>query len=308
MKVMRLLVHLAVVGGFLCSGPGLAAVFASYNVRYDNPGDVQRGDGWKERAPVIAAMIRFHGFDVVGTQEALPHQVKDLRELLPGYGFSGAGREDGEEKGEFIGIFYNETKFRVLESGRFWLSETPEMAGKGWDASLPRICAWAKFEEIESGRKFCFFSVHCDHRGKVARVEGAKLIVRKTREIAGDLPVVLTGDFNVNQSSEAYSILTAGELKDAYETTEFRYAMVGTANRFDPNTRTENRIDHVFLSGHFSVRRYGILTDTYRAPAGVDEGGEVASTQFPAEVKFKDGVAKLPSDHFPVLVETEWAK
>lgn len=284
-----------------------AEIFATYNVRYDNTGDVKRGDEWVKRAPVVAGLIRFHGFDIVGTQEALPHQMADLKRLLPEYEMSGAGRDDGAEKGEFAGIFYKREKYRRLEEGRFWLSPTPDAAGVGWDAALPRLCAWARLEEAGGGRRFCFFTVHFDHQGKAARVESAKLVLAKVREISKGDAVVLTGDFNLNQESEGYRILTeGGYLSDAYQTAEIRYAPVGTANRFDINATTDSRIDHVFLTGNFRVKRYGILTDTYREEIVLPDAGEPEKPK--GEVVFRPGVAKLPSDHFPVMAEVEIVK
>ncbi|YCM42764.1 hypothetical protein V2O64_15765 [Verrucomicrobiaceae bacterium 227] len=133
--------------------PCLAGTFATYNIRYDNPGDAKAGNAWKTRGPMIASMIRFHDFDLVGTQEGLPHQMQDLKELLPAHQLITHGRDDGEEKGEHLGIFYRRDKFRAVTSGFFWLSETPEKASIGWDAALPRICTWARFEELAVQRQ-----------------------------------------------------------------------------------------------------------------------------------------------------------
>ena len=283
-----------------------ALVFGSYNIRYDNPGDIDAGNSWKQRVPVIAGMIRFHGFDIVGTQEGYIHQVNELRELLPGYDCSAHGRDDGKEKGENIAIYYRTDKFRKLRDGFFWLSETPDKPGKGWDADLPRICGWAEFQEKMTGKKFFYFSVHFDHRGVEARKQSAKLILSKVGKIANASPAVLSGDFNVDQTSESYKVLhDSGILKDSFEIAKFRLALNGTANRFDNNAMTESRIDHVFVTKEFEVKKYGILTDTYRSPVPGNEKGE-RSGNFPGEVVFKNYEARLPSDHFPVLIETEW--
>lgn len=121
------------------------------------------------------------------------------------------------------------------------------------------------------------------------------------KEIAGDQPVLLTGDFNVDQSSESYQGLVAsGELTDAFEVAPIRYALNGTADAFNPHGITSSRIDHVFFSRHFKPQRYGVLTDTYRAPAARPVA-ETQSGNFPKEVKFREFQARLPSDHFPVL-------
>lgn len=278
--------------------------FGTYNIRYDNRGDVQSGNSWALRAPYVAQIIRFHGFDVVGTQEGFQNQIDDLTRLMPEYAFSGAGRDDGKQAGEHIAIFYKKEKFRVLEEGHFWLSETPDQPSKGWDASLQRICAWAKFEELATKKTFFCFSVHFDHRGVEARKQSALLIIRQIEKITNGQPTVLCGDFNVDQTSESYQVLheTDGLLRDSFEISPLRLAFNGTPNGFDSNLLTESRIDHVFVTKHFSVSRYGILTDTFRTPK-VEGSDEHTSANFPNEVKLKQYEARLPSDHFPVLVE-----
>ena len=275
----------------------------TYNIRYDNPGDVEDGNQWPRRAPVIASLIRFHEFDVLGTQEGFQHQMEDLRKLLPEYDCVSFGRNDGKLEGEHAGIFYRKDRFEVRESGMFWLSETPDRPGKGWDADLPRICSWAKMRRIPDGKPFCFMTVHLDHRGSLARVESMKLLLEKSATLAGPDPVFLVGDFNTDQHSEAFRFLTSkGTLEDAAEKAEVRYLLNGTANRFDPDSRTESRIDHVLTSPGTRVRRFGVLTDSYRVTKSNPQDSE--SGNFPKEVRFRESEARLPSDHFPVLVET----
>ncbi len=281
-----------------------ALVVGSYNIRYDNQGDVENGDSWTQRAPIVAGLIRFNEFDILGTQEGLYHQLMDLQKLLPSMTFIGVGRDDGKDAGEHVAIFYRKDRFELLESGTFWLSPTPEHPSMGWDAALPRICSWAKLRRNDGGRSLFVFNTHFDHRGVQARIESMKLIFTEIRKIAGDAPVILTGDFNVDQHSESYKILhDSGFLADSYETAPNRHALNGTINAFDPQAKTDSRIDHVFHTGQFKPVRYGILTDSYRTP--VTDAIESGSGNFPAEVKFKGYQTRLPSDHFPVLVEFE---
>jgi endonuclease/exonuclease/phosphatase family metal-dependent hydrolase len=276
----------------------------TYNIRYDNSGDPPKGNAWPQRAPFIAQIIRFHSFDIVGTQEGLPHQIKDLTALLPEYSMTGGGRDDGKDLGEYIAIYYKKEKFKLLDSGLFWLSETPEVPSKGWDALLNRVCAWGKFEDLTTHQTLFFFSAHFDHRGTEARKQSSLLVVKMIEKIAGDQPAVIAGDFNIDQNGEGYRILTNadGLLRDSFEISPLKLAFNGTANRFDPNSLTESRIDHIFVTKHFKLSRYGILTDSYRTPK--PEGSpEQTSAAFPNEVKLKSYEARLPSDHFPVLIE-----
>ncbi len=263
---------------------------ATYNLRYDNPGDSL--NPWKQRYPVIVNMVQFHDFDIVGTQEGLYHQLQDLAQELPGYAYIGVGRDDGKQAGEYAAIFYKKDKFKLLQKGTFWLSPVTDRPNKGWDAVLPRICTWGEFQDITSGLKFYFFNTHFDHIGVQARRESAKLILSKVKELAGKQPVILTGDFNVDQHDESYGVLnTSGVLKDAYQLADVKLATAGTFNGFDINTNTDSRIDHIFLNNKFHVKRYGILTDSYHAKQPEGQTLQQAADQ-----------VKLPSDHYPVMV------
>jgi endonuclease/exonuclease/phosphatase family metal-dependent hydrolase len=293
---------LAVLIWFASVLPSQAIIVGSYNIRYDNAKDEKSGNGWAQRAAVVASLIRFHQFEVLGSQEALKHQVEKLQSLLPAYAHIGCGRDDGKDSGEFAAIFYRKDTFALKDSGTFWLSETPEKPSIGWDAKFMRICTWVKLDNIKTGNTLFVFNTHFDHHGTRARMESARLLVRSVQAIAKDQPVVLTGDFNGDQNSESYSILDgAGLLKDAYATAEERYVLNGTANGFQISHFTDRRIDHIFHSRGFKVLRYGVLTDSYRTSAGDER--EVTSTAFPVEIKFKNVEARIPSDHFPILVE-----
>jgi endonuclease/exonuclease/phosphatase family metal-dependent hydrolase len=249
---------------------------ASFNIRYANANDAP--DTWDKRHPVITNMIRFHEMDIVGIQEGLDHQVYDLSEGLGNYGYVGVGRDDGKEKGEFSAIFYNKDKVRVLDDNTFWLSEDPTQPNRGWDAQLPRICTWAKFESLETGKHFYVFNTHFDHVGVKARSESASLIMKKAEEIAGNSTVILTGDFNIDQQNEAYKRLSTSDVfNDSYDVAYLVYANNGTFNSFDNTKSTDKRIDHIFVTNDVKVEKYGILTDTYHN--------------------------RFPSDHFPVMVK-----
>ena len=279
-------------------------VVGTYNMRYDNKGDEEKGNGWKQRYPVIASLIRFHGFDIFGTQECLQHQLEDIRGSLPGFSYIGVGRDDGKSAGEHSAIFYNTNKFKLLENGNFWLSEVTDKPNKGWDAVLPRICTWGKFKDIKTGFTFYFFNLHMDHVGVKARAESSKLVLDKVRKMAGKTPTILTGDFNVDQNNESYALINnSGLLKDAYETAELRYAHNGTFNAFNPDGKTDSRIDHIFMTKDFKVAKYGVLTDTYRGK-GV-KAAQANTDNFPKEVSMEQFIAREPSDHFPVMVVVE---
>lgn len=277
----------------------------TFNIRLDHAGDSL--NAWKHRKHVVVELIKFHEFDLLGVQEALANQMHDLASGLSDYGYVGVGRDDGKEKGEFSAIFYKKSRFKVLKSGTFWLSGTDlTKPNVGWDAALPRICTWAEFQDLSTGKKIYQFNTHFDHIGVQARKESASLILEMIRKTAGRSPVILTGDFNVDQFNESYTLLNnSGTLKDSFDKAAIRYAFNGTFTGFNINTRTESRIDHIFLSSQFKVAKYGILTDSYVGEAP-DKTEQANSANFPKEVKLNKFMARLPSDHYPVFVKISY--
>jgi endonuclease/exonuclease/phosphatase family metal-dependent hydrolase len=249
---------------------------ATFNIRWDNPNDI--GNLWKDRAPQIIQLIKFHQIGILGTQEALLHQLMELNEGL-GYASIGVGRDDGKAKGEFSPIHYDPARYKLEDSGTFWLSPSPEAPSKGWDAALPRICTWGKFSTA-SGERFYVFNVHYDHMGQQARAESSKLVLSKIKEINREgLPVIWMGDFNVEPENPAYQVILNQETwKDARLVSKLpSYGPKGTFTGFEWDRMPNGIIDHIFVQGKLEVLRHGILTDNYGK--------------------------KYPSDHFPVLVE-----
>lgn len=256
-------------------------ITGTFNIRYDTPRDSI--NQWSNRAPIVANLIRFHEFDILGTQEGLKNQLDDLEKALPEYARYGVGRDDGQSKGEHSAILFKKEKFTVVDSGDFWLNEHPEKPGFGWDSKHNRICSWLKLKDKKSKKSFYVFNVHFDHQGVKARNESSKLVLKKITEIAGDKPVIFMGDLNGNHESDWYkAIKNSGKLKDALGEVKHPYTNNGSFNSFTANNPSKDIIDHIFVSKHFKVERYGILTDTYHN--------------------------KFPSDHFPVLATVQLNK
>ncbi len=252
---------------------------ATFNVRYANPNDT--GNLWEDRLPHVISLIQFHKIGLFGTQEGLSHQVKQMSEGL-GYEFLGVGRDDGAEKGEYTAIIFDSKQYKLEDSGTFWLSPSPEIPSKGWDAALNRICSWGRFKD-QKDQEFYVFNVHYDHIGQQAREESSKLVVAKVKEInTKNLPVILMGDFNVTPDNPAYTTITSDpSWKDARLVSKIpAYGPKGTFSAFDWDRMPDGIIDHIFVQGNIQVIRHGILTDNYGK--------------------------KYPSDHFPVLVEFEF--
>lgn len=251
----------------------------SYNIRYDNPGDGV--NAWPNRKDKVAEMIDSrYSSDIVGLQEVLFHQLEDLQERLPDYNWVGAGRDDGHRKGELSPIMYKTDLFELIATNTFWLSENPQMPGStSWDTAITRIVTWAKFKDRRNDKEFYVLNTHFDHRGEVARVESAKIMSKKVSDFNDDLPIIITGDFNVNERSEAYEIMTETEgIYDARYISESGHEGPTTSsNNWEEMRGPESRIDYIFVNQHVNVHTHRILDDRY------------------------DG--RFPSDHLPVVAE-----
>jgi len=244
---------------FFYSQPSKAINVATYNLRYDTPNDGP--NAWPNRKENVKALVRSHEWDIFGTQEALRHQLNGVAELTE-FAFVGKGRDDGKEAGEHSAIFYRKDRFKLLQSGDFWLRETPETPGKGWDATCcNRICSWAKFKDLNTKKEFYFFNVHFDHQGVEARRQSGHLMVKKMKEIAGNALVICTGDFNSTPETEQIQLMK-GALNDTHDASVTpAYGPEGTFNAFKFDAPMKQRIDYIFVSSPIKVLKYGVLTD-----------------------------------------------
>ena len=271
----------------------------SINVRLLAKGDYKKHNGWDQRKAQLCDMINLEAFDVFGSQEVKKPQLDDMLAALPAYRYVGVGRDDGHEKGEYSPVFYRKDKFKLLDSGTFWLSETPDQVSKGWDGLCRRVCSWAYLQRKSDKTCFYFLSTHLDHRGKVAKMEGAKLIVKFVKEHCKGENVIIVGDFNVAQDSEPYKVFAeSGILNDTYDIAKYRFAPTGTFNAFDPRRYTTTRIDHIFVSNGIKVSRYGTLTYHYFRNMKAEE--QDMGSAAPKEIKGENRDVKCLSDHYPV--------
>jgi endonuclease/exonuclease/phosphatase family metal-dependent hydrolase len=246
---------------------------ATYNLRYNNPQDGI--NGWPHRREAVKALIRYHEFDVFGTQEGLADQIADLAAMNE-YAHVGVGRDDGKSAGEHSAIFYRKNRFSAVQHGDFWLSQTPDRPSMGWDGKCcKRLASWVQLRDEHSSKSFFVFSVHFDHEGIVARRESAKLLVQRIKELAGDSPVICVGDFNATPETEPIATMQS-VLRDAYTASVAApYGPVGTYNGFQLDAPMTTRIDYIFVSRNANVLRYAVLSDS------VDR--------------------RYPSDHHPVV-------
>ena len=253
----------------------------TFNIRYNTKNDSL--NAWPYRKDNASSQIQFHNVHILGVQEALHEQIMDLSQSLSQYKYVGVGRDDGKTKGEYSAIFYDTTRLKLLGSSTLWLSLTPDVPGsKSWDAAITRIVTWAKFTDLRSKKTFFVFNTHFDHIGKEARRESARLLKQKVKDIAGDNPVVITGDFNSKPFDDPIKILVDSPDKNKFIDTKTisltpHYGPQGTFNGFTSKEIDNEPIDFIFLKGKWKVLQHATLSQTW--------GGRFSSDHFPVFAK-----------------------
>lgn len=253
----------------------------TFNIRYANPDDGP--DYWDNRREAVVRMVEDVNPGVMGIQEGLASQVAFLDSALAGYSYVGVGRDDGREAGEYAAVFYKDSLYTPVTDGHFWLSETPDTAGLGWDAVCIRIATWVKLRERTTGREFLVFNTHFDHIGVVARQESAKLLLSRVHEFGDSIPTVIMGDFNfpVTDSSLA-PLVNAPTFCEARAEAKVKPqgdSLPQVTYRGFGQGEPGELIDHIFCQG-FVPESYAVVTSGY-------------------------GVSYL-SDHLPVLAELRY--
>ncbi|RZK15250.1 MAG: endonuclease/exonuclease/phosphatase family protein [Pedobacter sp.] len=273
MKSFKLLLSILLTSAIAFAQKNAAPInIITYNIRLNVASDGV--NAWPNRKDNVKALIKFHDADILCVQEALPEQFDALLENS-NFDVVGVGREDGKRKGEFSAVYFDKDRFVKKDGGTFWLSQTPDVPSKGWDAALNRVCSWVRLYDKLNKKEFLVFNTHYDHIGVQARIESAKLIKQKIQEIAPRLPVVYTGDLNVTPETEAISTIKSFLIDAKDISQEAPYGPNGTFNGFDFNSDLKNRIDYIFVNKGFKVQKFAVLSDS------------------------KD--KRYPSDHLPVF-------
>lgn len=259
----------------LTAWPETPIKIMTFNVRYGTANDGP--NHWDKRRDILVDAIKSCDPDILGTQECLEIQAEYIAQQLPGYRWFGVGREISCG-GEHMAVFYKHDVLAPIESGNFWLSETPDVVGSiSWDSACRRMVTWAKFLHLESKLSFYFFNTHLDHKSEPARQGGAKVLRERIGKVAGDTPLILTGDFNsVAGNSEAYTILTGAGLVDSWTAAIERAGPTTTWSGFNaPEKGADRRIDWILVRGPIAIQACETVTFN------------------------RDG--RYPSDHFPVF-------
>ncbi len=231
----------------------------SYNIRYDNAWDVE--NSWKIRKNKVRQLLIQYAPSIIGIQEGLLSQVQYLDSCLTDYNYVGVGREDGKEQGEFCAIYFDTTRYSVLNHSTFWLSETPDIISIGWDAALERICTYGLFKDRKTSEEFWVFNTHFDHMGTSAREQSSGMILKMIKKInRQSLPLILMGDFNSIPDSPPINKIKT-DLSDALQISlEELQGPRGTFNGFNVDMPIEKRIDYIFTE-NFKVLSYIHIND-----------------------------------------------
>lgn len=257
---MREYKYILILVGLLSSSSILGQTSVmSFNIRYDSSHDEE--NGWGYRKKEVVDLIKYYQPDFLGVQEAMPNQSKFLNEKLDLYKFIGHGRDGKNSVSEGIPLFYNITKFELLSKEIFWLSETPEKVSKGWDADYKRIVVYGVFRNITTKDTVHIFNCHFDHKGKVARVQSAKLMLETiSRKQLTDKNVIIFGDLNSLPAEAPIEILKQ-QFEDSYDSSNYPvYGPVGTYNGFDTKSILSKRIDYIFTK-NVEVESYRNIDD-----------------------------------------------
>jgi endonuclease/exonuclease/phosphatase family metal-dependent hydrolase len=270
MAWLALMMVLGFSTGLAAAGDAPLSVM-SFNIRL--PAESDGVDYWETRKPLALRMLQEQQPDVIGMQELVKSQADYLARELPQYAWFGRGR-DADGGGEHMGVFYRKDRLKVIESGDFWLSDTPDVAGSiTWHHLYPRMVTWALFEQRSDGKRFYLFNTHLPYRDQdeAARVKGAQAIAAHLATLPAGVPVVVTGDFNTTPDSEVHAVL-ARTLQDAWTTAPRVEGSDATFHGFTGNA--DKRIDWIFVK---SVQLASITSVTTRWNH------------------------RYPSDHFPLV-------
>jgi endonuclease/exonuclease/phosphatase family metal-dependent hydrolase len=279
MRKFIITLYLYLIPVLLFSQNGLNIM--TFNIRLDLESDSL--NSWKFRKDNFISQVLFHQVNILGVQEALPHQMKDIQKGLTAFKYAGVARDERNEWSEFSAIFYDTTKLTLLSQETFWLSENIAKVGSvGWDAACPRIVTWVKLKEKMTSRIFFVFNTHFDHKGEVARRNSAKLLLSKVNEIAKSYPVIVIGDFNSHPADEPIQIIT--DRQNVFHLTDSKgisktphYGPMGTFNGFQSKEESDEPIDYIFVKNKVKVLQHATFSQSW--------GGHFSSDHFPVFAK-----------------------
>ena len=257
--------------------PGLAKIM-TFNIRYGSATDGE--NHWNLRKELVFDALADYAADVMGLQEALDFQIKEIKRALPGYKAVAAGRDDGTDAGEACPILYRSDRFILASSGTFWFSNTPWKAGsKHWGNECPRICTWVRLTEIGTNTSFYVYNLHLDHQSQNSRQHSMELLAKEIAKRKHPDPVIVMGDFNMGTENPAMSAFRANDTR--------RTRYIDVWQHLHPD-QPEIKTYHAF-----GTQPDGPCLDHIL----IDQNIEIIEVVIDAR-KFR---GRYPSDHFPVI-------
>lgn len=247
-----------------------------------------------ERAPRVKTFMETYSPDIIGMQEVSPGWKNELDSIMGSYSSEFVYRAASSQ--EAAPLYWKTSKFTCLEQGTFWLSETPDVESLGWDGGCYRTCSYAALLEKTTGHLILFFNTHLDHKGAVAREQGAQLVVSRMEALYNkycdlgyrSILQFCTGDFNAVRGSQAYNAMTnylsdtvyiANELLSPAETYTFTGFAEDGGSIIDyifTDGRTadvvshkvaDDKVDGYFISDHYGL--YDVISIRNRDLGGV---------------------------------------
>ncbi|MCF8274431.1 MAG: endonuclease/exonuclease/phosphatase family protein [Flavobacteriaceae bacterium] len=284
-----------------CKNEGVYKI-GTYNVRYDNKTDDESGRSWKERSSHVTDLIKKYDLDIFGVQEPFYNQINDMASSLPEYKRFGVSDDNkpNSKSNHHHDIFYKSEKFSLESHGQFWLSPgapilPPDSLYTAAWGGKAKVCTWGKFKDKAANAEFFIFNTHFYYANENTRINSAKLVLKKIKEIAGDLPAMFMGDLNLNQHSDAYKVLNDSNLlEDSYNLAESKLPLnkLNYHQTFNhwylyPKPRADifERIDYIFVTNHWKnkVKSNAVIWDSY----------------------VENDIEKMTSDHNLVLIELD---
>lgn len=300
----RIFAYVAVVlasAGCLSSNAKDAAVrVGTYNIRYV-AGDKGTDNDWTKRRDDLVAQVRGFNLDAFGLQEVDPEQIQYLREKMPGYGFVGEHRNADRKSGEASPVAYRKDRFALVKQNTFWLSETPEVSGsRSWGAMCRRVCTYAVLKDKTTGKRLCFVNTHLDHMSELANTNGMRLILDRMKDFAAGMPVVLTGDHNCYETSNAAK-MAAKVLKNALYVSERPPEGPWLSLCFFPRCKNLIPCEEAMKTpekernSKEGRKKFGARIDYIYVSPGV------RVLDYKTDATLRPGLDLYPSDHFPVV-------
>jgi len=238
----------------------LAITIMSFNIRTATPKDGT--NAWDYRKAACVAMIDSVYPDVVGMQEVTPQMDAYLEANLTRYAHVMQGRRPGLKYDEGCPIYWRTDKYDLVKTRTFWLSPTPLVMSKGWDANFERVATYVVLRNRESGQPLIVFNTHLDHMGVRAREESVKMIADTLKQLGDNqLPMFVMGDMNVTPDDPSiapiYEYMQWSQ-KEAKKTTD--------ENTFTGFDNTGNKIiDYIFYR-NACAEQFEVIKDSSRVP------------------------------------------